>query len=276
MSDEPQSPNSPVAGPADAAPWAQGQADAAPEPASGQAQAPHGQDPGQAPSTPATGEPTFFDPAQVPPELLPAYKQMQAAFTTKTQDLARQRQKIDAYDAFMQDPVGQMQRLASQYGLNLSRAEAAQAIQGQASAQDWNPQSWDEVLAKAEERAEERVLRRLQPYLGRLQEMQAGQIETQLQQIDPQWRQYEGQMRTILQRHPSLVNDVAMLYRMAVPPEALEAKAIQAALKKYEGKAGHQDMSKSTASRSKPGPAKISSFEDAVAEARRQIQSGEV
>lgn len=52
-------------------------------------------------------EDTFFDPNQVPEELKPAYKQMQAAFTRKTQEIAEARKaveslktKAEAYDKY--------------------------------------------------------------------------------------------------------------------------------------------------------------------------------
>ncbi len=63
---------------------------------------------------PSTGkeeqaEESFFDPNQVPEELKPAYKQMQAAFTKKTQEIANTkkeaealRQKADAYGRYEQ------------------------------------------------------------------------------------------------------------------------------------------------------------------------------
>jgi hypothetical protein len=47
-----------------------------------------------------TGEPkedTFFDPKQVPEELLPAYKGMQAAFTKKTQEIAQARKEAEGF-----------------------------------------------------------------------------------------------------------------------------------------------------------------------------------
>ena len=47
-----------------------------------------------------TGEPkeeSFFDPKQVPEELLPAYKGMQAAFTKKTQEIANIRKEAEAF-----------------------------------------------------------------------------------------------------------------------------------------------------------------------------------
>jgi hypothetical protein len=73
-----------------------------------------------------------------------------------------------------------------------------------------------------------------------------------------------------------LVNDVSKLYRLAVPPEALEAKAIQTALKKYEDKAKHVAVSAGgSAPRSKPASPKIGSFDEAYKAARQQILSGE-
>lgn len=280
MSDEPQSPMTPAEGQAEAAPWSgQGQADTAPEPQSGQAQAPHSQDQGQAPeSTPATDEPSFFDPNNLPPELMPAYKQMQAAFTTKTQDISRQKQKIEAYDAFMRDPVSQIQALAAQYGLQFTRAQAQQQLdqQNQQGAQNWEPQTWQEVIQRTKDEARQEILQELQPYLGQMQKMQASSIESQLNQIDANWQEYEGNMRELLQQHPTLVNNVALLYRTAVPPEVLEAKAIQQALRRYEDKAKHQAVSqKSSAPRSTPTGPKINSFEDAVQAARQSLLSGE-
>lgn len=42
------------------------------------------------------GDNSFFDPNQVPEELKPAYKQMQAAWTKKTQEIAQQRKEFQA------------------------------------------------------------------------------------------------------------------------------------------------------------------------------------
>jgi hypothetical protein len=275
MSDEPTSPVTPDAGQAADAPWSQGQAPAAPAPQDGQAQAPDGQDRGQAPlSTPATDEPSFFDPANLAPELLPAYKQMQAAFTTKTQDIARSKEKISAYDAFMRDPVGQMQNLARQYGLQVM--PIGQQPAQQALPQDWQPQSWDEVLTRAKEQAKQELLQELQPVFGQMQQMRAVTVEQQLNSIDRDWRKYEGTMSDLLRQHPSLANDVSTLYRLAVPPEVLEAKAIQQALDKFDKKAQHLNVSQSSsAPRSKPGPPKVGSFQDAYLAAKKQIESGE-
>ena len=66
----------------------------------------------------ADGEP-FFDPSEITdPALQAQYKKMQSAFTQKMQGLSQQnnevRDKIQQFDAFMQDPVGNIQRLAAQ------------------------------------------------------------------------------------------------------------------------------------------------------------------
>lgn len=242
----------------------------------GQAQE-YSQDAGQAPQAPApTGEPSF-DPNAIPAELLPAYKQMQADYTRKTQALAQHRQKIDAYDQFMRDPVGSLQQLASQYGLQITRAQAAQMVAaGEHESQQWEPQTWDEVISRAEERAEQRVLQRLSPYIGQMQSVAAKTVEQQLNGLDPQWRTYEAEMSRLLQNHPSLAQDVGALYRLAVPSEVIEAKAMQTVLKKYEEKAKHAQVTQQgTAPRSSPASPKIKSFEEAYADAKRKILSGE-
>jgi len=46
-----------------------------------------------------SGEDSFFDPNSLSEELLPAYKQMQGAWTKKTQELAQQRKEVEAYKA---------------------------------------------------------------------------------------------------------------------------------------------------------------------------------
>lgn len=278
MSDE-QSPSPNTGGQTDTAPWAQGTTAPAPQSQDGQAGAPQqSQDQGQAPqSTPATDEPSFFDPANLPPELLVPYKQMQGAFTTKTQEIARNKQKIEAYDAFMRDPVGQIQALASQYGMQLTRAQAQQVqAQQQQENQNWEPQTWNEVIQRTKEETRQEIMRELSPYFGQVQQMQAGNIEKQLTSIDPNWKDYEGNMRELLQEHPSLVKDVSKLYRLAVPTEILEAKAIQTALKKFEDKGKHAAVTQTTTTpRSQPTQGQVKTFEDAVQAAKRQLTSGE-
>lgn len=280
---EGQSPVTMPEGITPAAPVDAGTPAAAPKAPAGQANAQPSPDTGQAPATPQAEEPTFFDPSTLPPELMPGYKQMQAAFTKKMQGISAHKQKIEAYDQFMADPIGQMQAVAKQYGYSLTRAEAAQAInqtQGQAP-QDQEPQTWDDVYRIAEERAEQRIMEKLQPFLGNVQKVTAQTIERQLSEIDPQWRTYEDDMRAKLQKHPTLVNDVAELYRLSVPEEVLTARATQAALTKFQSKAEQAKVSDTTkASQSAPAAPDITklksgdAFNAAVEIARKKLAAG--
>ena len=58
----------------------------------------------QAEKSTQASEETFFDPAQLPPELEATYKKMQAAFTQKTQGLAESKKKVEAYDQLLAAP----------------------------------------------------------------------------------------------------------------------------------------------------------------------------
>ena len=270
---------------------AQGQAPAepaAPMPADGQAQ---GQTPtqtdGKAPAQSAqapTIEPQFvdLDPSKLPPELLTVYKNMQSAFTKKSQSIAQERQKIEVYNAFMADPVGSLRRMASQYGLTVDRPgdnrPMTQQQAGQTGqAQDgWQPKSWQEVLERATQEAEARIAQKFSPLLQNVQNLHAQSVEQQLAQIDPNWRVYEDDMREMIQQHPSLVNDVGKLYKLSVPDSVLASRSTQAALKKLEGTAQAAQVhgrSQTPASGSVPAPKTIKSFDDAVAEAKRQLSS---
>jgi hypothetical protein len=240
---------------------------------SGQAEAKRDSMAGQAESTQAMD--TFFDPSKLPDELKVAYKQMQAAYTRKTQDIAKQRQKIEAYDQATRDPIGTMQQWAAQYGMQLTRAEARQAIQQQqeqSQAEEWQPKTWDDVLNRAKSMAKEEIMREMAPVMQNVQKMQATSIEKQLADIDPNWRVYEDDMRQTLQRHPTLVGDVSMLYRLSVPEEHYTSKAVQQALAKFQSKANQAAVgTKTQTPRSAPAPRKVGSFQEAVDEAKRML-----
>ena len=282
MSDEGQGPVTMPEGITPAAPASAEITAPAPEASTGQAPSQPSPETGQA-TAPQAEEPTFFDPSTLAPELMPGYKQMQAAFTKKMQAISGEKQKIEAYNQFMADPIGQMQTVAKQYGYSLTRAEAAQAInqqQGQAP-QNWEPQSWGEVMSMATQTAREEIMRELQPFLGNVQKVTAQTIERQLSEIDPQWRTYEDDMRAKLQKHPTLVNDVAELYRLSVPEDVLTARATQAALAKFSGKAEQAKVSGTTkTSHSAPATPDITkmksgdAFNMAVEIARKKIASG--
>lgn len=227
----------------------------------------------------------FFDPASLPPELEPAYKRLQGAFTRKMQELSKQRQevaqKVQAYDAFSADPVGNLQKMAAQYGLKISRAEAAAQIanqQQQPQAQgsqggEWQPQTWEEVEQRAAQRARSELMKELQPIIGNVQQMRAQTIERQLDDIDPEWRVHEDSMRGNLQKHPTLVDDPVMLYRLSIPADVQERRATQAAIARIEGKTRSGRVSGTTGSTVKSAEATkpAATFDEAVAQARRML-----
>lgn len=226
-----------------------------------------------------TSEDTFFDPRDVQddPKLQAAYKHMQSAFSKKMQSISEQRQKIDAYDAFYQNPIEQVQKIAQQYGYKLNPAQAQEvgkALETDANAQDWQPNNWNDVMQRATEMAEERIMQKMNPMLSQVQDMRKQSIESQLSEIDPTWQQYEDRMKSSLANHPSLSNDPAMLYRVSVPQEVLESRATQAALRKMETRQQSAQVSgKSTTSKNPTSglPEKAVSFEEAVNAAKKSL-----
>jgi hypothetical protein len=220
-------------------------------------------------------EPTFFDPKTVPEDLVPAYKQMQAAYTKKMQAMSKDREKIEAYNAFSADPINQLQRYAQQYGYQLTRAEAAQQLQNaQEVGEDWQPQSWNEVLQKAKEMAMVDLREQFGPVLKEVRDIKKTSIERQLSEIDPTWQQYEDDMKQLMNQHPTLANDAALLYKMAVPEEVLQSRATQAALAKLEakGKSAQVSGGSTTTKQPKEGlPDKPVSFNDAVEAAKKKL-----
>jgi len=203
----------------------------------------------EAPKKTATEESFLeeFDPTTLSEELLPAYqkleKQFKAAFTKKTQPLAKQKEKIEAYDAAMADPRGFLQRYATQYGMKIVPADSKETASTGTGQFDpnWQPGTWDEVLQKFAPaimtQLEEKLMGKLQPLFQNVQQMTSQTIEKQLSEIDPNWKNYEEEMSETLKLHPTLAKDPAKLYRISVPEEVLKSKYTQAALKKFEEKA---------------------------------------
>jgi len=213
-------------------------------------------------------EESFFDPKSLDgkPELQSAYKQMQKAFTKKSQEIKAAKSKVEAYDSFIKDPMGTMQQLAKQYGYNL--------VQGnpQAKPEDNSPQTWDDVYS----RAKQEVLKELNPLLGEVKQMKQQNVEAYLDNNHPDWRTYEDEMTSLLSTHPSLASDLDTLYRMAIPSEVLEARAAKAAMEKLRngsdaGKvSGTSTTSKTTTASELP---KGGSFQDYVAYAKARLKS---
>lgn len=196
-------------------------------------------------------------------------KQLRGVFSKKTESVAKMKEKIAAYDAFMSDPVGQVHKLAAQYGLTISKS--GQKAEPDESGADWQPKSWEEVFQKFRTQIIQDLQGDLKPIFENVQTLTASNIEKQLDEIDPDWRLYEDDMKANLQAHPSLVKDVAKLYRISVPDEVLNSKAVQKALKKMQDEAGAARLHGGGGSfKSEPLPKKASNFNEAVQIAREK------
>jgi hypothetical protein len=233
--------------------------------------------PAKAPDKPESEE-SFFDPSTLSEELIPAYKQLQAAYTKKTQALSKDREKIQAYDAFMSNPVENLTRAAQQYGYKLqsANAPAAQgAFGGNGSepfGKDWQPQTWSEVRDAMLQVVTQGLSQKFAPLFEGMQRLTTSTVESKLNEIDSNWKMYEDEMTENLRAHPSLANDVSKLYRISVPEEVLRNKYTQAALKKYEEKAQSAKISSQSSVRSSSPPKnKKLTFSEAVEEAKRQL-----
>jgi hypothetical protein len=268
----------PVAGEGTTAAAPEGTTQAAPAPTEGQATAAEGSSAqaGQAAPIAPAAQPfdEAFDPKSLPPELQGAYKNMHGAFTKRMQGISADRDLLDQAKQFLADPITGMQRMAQQYGYQLTRAEAAAAVAQQQGQQSWDPRSgeappdWNTVL----DTAKQQILRELGPVIGNVQKLQAQNIESQLDGLDPQWRSYEDSMRDNLKAHPTLVNDVATLYRLSVPQDVIEARATQAAINRLNKTTHSARVSGTSSARSTtPAPREVKTFADAVEAAKEQL-----
>lgn len=217
--------------------------------------------------------PTFYDdPNELPEELKPAYKRLLAAYTKKTQSLAEQKRKIEAYDAFTANPMASLQAIAQQYGLTLQQA---QQVQQAAEQSEWLPNNWTDVISRAKQEAMSEFQRQMMPLLGELTQLKKTHLESQLDSAYPEWREYEDDMVATVRQHPSLANDPVKLLKLALPDEVLEKKAMKAALLKLQGKADAAKMGHGSRTGKMPSegpPSGPMSFSDAVSWAKRELE----
>jgi hypothetical protein len=224
----------------------------------------------------------------------PKEKAMQAAFTKKTQAIAAERQKIEAYDNFLQNPQAVIRQVAQQYGLQIvdgngnPQGTAQGMIQGAAqsplSNPDYQPQTWgqleQDLAASLIPRIAQEITSKIGPMLGPLyqnvEQITSRNIETQLDTIDKDWRLYEDEVKLNMRNHPTLLKDpsgIKKLYLLSVPEEVITGRATQTALTKIHDKGealkagGKTQVSRSTV----PAPKKVSTFEDAVQIAKAQL-----
>jgi len=201
----------------------------------------------------------FFDPKILDerPELMPAYKQMQAAWTKKMQGIASQSNKIAEYDRFMANPHESVRQMAQRLGISTAQA---QEIKQEAQQQEFIPQDWNDVTKMIKGQ----LMQDLQPIIEEVHNSKKQSIESKLDTMHPDWRQYEDGMTKLVQEHPSLAKDPSLLYRLAVPDSVHQARAAQAALKKISAQ---NDSSKigggSTTTRTPATNTKAKNFQEA-------------
>lgn len=225
--------------------------------------------------TASQSEESFFDPKELPDELQPAYKQMQKAFVKKTQAIAQDRNRIEAYKAFEADPHGTIKRVAAQLGYQLTQG-GQQPEASSSGLENWQPQSWQEVIEKVKEAVSGDQSTQLEPLVGEVKQLRRAQIEKMLDDEIPEWRQYEDEMSSLLQSHPTLVNEPMKLARLAIPDEVQQSKAMQQAMKRLQTKAASAQTSAGSTTRKEPSnrPKGKLTFQQAVEEAKRQIAAG--
>ena len=219
---------------------------------------------------------TSIDIATLPEELQGQYKAFQSDYSKKTAALADQKRELEGFsairDQFNLDPQGTIRNLAQQHGLSI--AEATAAVTGDpAPTADWEPQTWGEGQDKIMESTMSAVMEKLNgSVIPAVQSMQAKSIEKSLDDIDPMWRKHENSMRSVMQKHPTLAEDIPLLYEMSIPKADRESRATQAALVKMRNieKAGNVSGSTSTKSTTS-AQNEVSSFDDAVVEAKRRL-----
>ena len=261
------------------APEPEAKTEATPEPDEGRAEPDKGtSDKKEAPKKSVAEESLLgdFDISSLSEEGRAAYeqlnKQFKSAFTKKLEGLKKDRDKVDAYNNFMANPEENLRRTADQYGYKMiPKNQPSQATQGDGLT-EWQPQTWDEVFSRFEERIGKSLMGKFQPVFENIQNLTSSHIENQLTDIDPDWKLYEDDMTANLKAHPTLARDVSKLYRLSVPEEVLKNKYTQAALKKYEEKAKSAKVSsKSSVSASSAPMNKKLTFDEAVQEAKKRL-----
>lgn len=239
-------------------------------------------------------EESFFDPKQVPNELLPAYKQMQGAFTKKTQEIAEMRkqaeewkQKADAYSKYEQyAPI--LEEMLSSKSNNQEDSVEMQALEKQLRDQGYNDDAV--TLAKTvsqffsqrqyQKEAQVNQLRENERIQSEIQ--QSAKLDTRLNDQSLVYKTESGETVTFGQMVEKLVN-ADPNWRADVITSTKKAIATVDALlnsAKQQGKAELSEKAKTSArsfprNTASPQSAQrqnsASSFDDAAKEALQEL-----
>lgn len=202
----------------------------------------------QVESTFLDGDKSNLDPRTLPPELQPIFKNMQAAYTRRFQELNQIRDKAQAVDRFFSDPqyaYATLSQWAQQNGYTLAPANAQGKPQGsqqgdvpaylvEAMKQNLGPEL--EWLAEPQAKAMYSAFQgMLMPLLQQQQAQRQQQLTQQwdglaseLSNLAPGWEQHESEMgdlfdylsdRTQL-THPKYGSKLQLLYDLATKNSA--------------------------------------------------------
>jgi hypothetical protein len=203
-------------------------------------------------------EDNFVDPKQLPNELQPHWKRMQASYTRKMQGLKEVKDKADLYDQIMSDPENIVQKLAEKAGLSVSKKEKVE---------EEIPEGGDSALAFIQREIKKGIEAALGPVKQDQEKMKAKQSIDYLNKEYPDWNLYDDIMTDIVKKHPTMAQDLDTLYSMAKS----KASAFE------QRKAGAQKKSSVVTKPSTAGrnvattPTKINSLDDAIAAAKKQL-----
>jgi hypothetical protein len=210
---------------------------------------------------PASGEPQFFDPKLVPPELQDRYKQMQRAFTRRMQTTQGYEQAAQTVQRFYKDPEFARQVLqerAQQLGLTIGTggqepsrttgtppnqdavpAELIESIRAELPPEmQWMAEAQAKAFWKANRAALAPVLQRFATDDAEKRRSAETQMqedmsaaEAEMDEAYPLWREDEQSLADVLKflanprslRHPKYGNKLALVY------QALQSSNIGAA-----------------------------------------------
>lgn len=207
-------------------------------------------------------------------------KSLQGDYTRKTQKVAEVRKMADAYQAFLRDPHGTLQNVATQLGYKLNPINGGGGNQPAKASnmEDFDPQSWGEVMAKMKESIMAELTphlnEKVSPLMNEVQSMRQKEFESQLTSIDPMWHQYQDDIMQNLQQYPSLMADPKKLYMMSVPTKVFESRMTQNAINKVKKSTSSNSPFSGSKTTKRPGttsPNKLMSFQEAVEYAKAQL-----
>jgi hypothetical protein len=199
-------------------------------------------------------------------------KNLQSDYSKKTLAIKTQKDKLAMVDAFQRDPVKFTKDLARRMGLQVVNQN--EQNQSQSEFDNWEPQTWKEVVQKISSEIQKGQQGRRDPLEEEVIALKKTNIEQFLDKNVPDWRDYEDHMIENIKQHPSLVNDPIKLYRLSVPEEVLETKAYKKAIEKMQDKVKSAQVggaSKTNKESQEEGFNKARTFEEAVEFARKKI-----